>query len=149
MVEFAMSTLTVKHENLIQRVLESYIGNPLLSVKERAAEFGCSPTYMGSIINSDNFQSKLRAVNEGREETVLQLNFAERVEGLQIRALEVLSDKLEETCSADMALKILDVTASLGGKSNQPVQQGASFTINLAAKAESPEAWEQEYAKGN
>lgn len=143
-----MSAVTVKRENLMQRILESYIENPMLSVADRAKEFGCSPTYMASIINSDNFRSKLQSVNEGREDTVLQLGFVERVQGVQIRALEVLETKLEETQSAELALKIIDATAGLGAKSEGGQSQGVMFTVNLAPKSESPEVWEQQYAAG-
>lgn len=143
-----MGAVTVKRENLIQRVLESYVEDPLLSMADRAKQFNCSASYMASIINSDNFKSKLQQLNEGREETVLQLGFGERIQGVQIRALEVLEAKLEETQSAELALKIIDATAGLGVDTGKGGNTGVMFQVNLAPKSASPEEWETQYAAG-
>lgn len=99
-------------------VIDDQIKNPHLTQTELAQRHGFSRSWLSAQMNSDSYKSQLaKRRNEllgiqGRRE------LQERTQQLAFQSIEVLSEKLQQESTADLALQALGVALSTRANHN-------------------------------
>lgn len=141
-----LQSLSNKHEVLIEYLLI----HPQIKLKEVAAHFQVSQSWLSIIIHSDMFQKKLA---ERRKETYgeVLVNISERMTGIAHLALEKLGDQIENEQSIGVVLETADmILGKLGygskGQVQAPIGQ-VNIQNNYAVPAEVIAAARQNFGK--
>lgn len=142
---FRLLRTSYSHDAMIDII----IANPRVQHKELAATFGYSQTWVSRVIGSDAFQARLAARKSEIVDPFITATIEERLRGLAIQSLEVVSEKLAAAPTLDGGLKALELaTKSLGFGARDrggPAVQ-ANFVIQMPGKARSAEEWADAYA---
>ncbi len=129
-------------------MIDLMISCPMISQADLAAHFGYSQTWVSQIINSDAFQSRLRARKSELTDPVIVQSIEERVSAAAQRSLDIVLEKLE-TGNAEYALKVAQTMLAAKGFGARTAGQGSgpqvAVVVNVPQKAESPEAWASKY----
>lgn len=132
------------HEAMIDVV----IAQPGIKQNELAKMFDRSVPWISRIIGSDAFQAALAKRREEITDPFLIATVEERMKGLALQSLDIISEKLDLSKNADLALKALDISAKslgFGARATGPGQHN-SFTIVLPPKAANSEEWVQSHS---
>lgn len=104
-----LKKLTYTHEAMIDLILQE----PTVTHKELAELFGFSEGWIGRVVVSDSFQSRLAERKAALTDPVITRSINERLRGVTTRAIDVIQDKLSsEEVSASYALEALGVATS-------------------------------------
>ncbi|TXH40722.1 MAG: hypothetical protein E6Q97_39065 [Desulfurellales bacterium] len=135
------------HEAMIDMI----IADPMIKQNELAERFDVRPAWISRIIGSDAFQGALAKRREDITNPFLVATIEERLKGLAMHSIDVISKKLEDTNNADIALKSLDIASkALGfGARDRGGQVQNNFIVQMPQKANSAEDWAKNYGGGN
>lgn len=140
-----ISKVAYSHDAMIDVIL----ANPRIKHAELAATFGYSVGWISRVIGSDAFQAKLATRKNEIVDPFITATIEERLRGLAIQSLEVVSEKLAAAPTLDGGLKALELaTKSLGFGARDrggPAVQ-ANFVIQMPGKARSAEEWAEAYS---
>lgn len=139
-------------ENRLQRthysheaMIDVIVAEPTLTQRELAKRFERTENWISTVMGSDAFQAALAKRRDEVTDPFLIATVEERFRGLADQSLRVISDKLAQTQSADLALKALDISAKALGFGARAAGPGAviqnSFVVQLPNKAEDSTAW--------
>lgn len=135
------------HDAMIDMIL----AEPMISQDRLAVNFGYSVPWISRIMGSDAFQAKLTQRREELSDPFLVATIEDRLRGLADRSLDILADKLEATKSADLALKVADLSLKaqgFGARDRTQVMTQNNYVVQLPSKAASAEDWAQAYGGG-
>lgn len=132
------------HEAMIDVIL----ANPSIKQNELAKTFDRSVPWISRIIGSDAFQAALAKRRDELTDPFLVATIEERFKGLAYQSLDILSEKLENSKNADLALKALDVSVkALGfGARGGGNQQNTQFIIQLPPKSADSTSWAADHS---
>lgn len=129
-------------------MIDYIIANPTARQNELAMEFGFSVPWVSRVIGSDAFQARLAQRKEEISDPFLIATVEERLRGLAMQSIDVISQKLEATNNADIALKALDISTKavgFGARGGGPQIQN-NFVVQLPSKASNAQDWENQYS---
>lgn len=105
--------VTYTHEAMIDLILQ----DPTVQPKELAELFNYTSAWISRILASDSFQARLAERKGQLIDPIIAQSLNERMKGVAIQSLEIISDKLEVEQSASYAIDALGIAASaLGAK---------------------------------
>lgn len=127
------------HDAMIDLIIQK----PEISQNELATVFGYSVPWVSRVYGSDAFQARLEERRAELVDPVIRATLDERMKGLMIQSIDVISEKLAATSNADMALKALDITTkALGfGARDSGAKIQNNFVVQLPVKSQSAEEW--------
>ncbi len=133
-----------------EAMIDVIIANPGIHQDELAVKFGYSVPWISRVIGSDAFQAALSKRREELTDPFLVATIEERLKGLASQSIDVIAKKLQDTQSADIALKALDLTTkAMGfGMRDRSAPSGPvtnNFVVALPGKSESSDAWSDKY----
>ena len=96
------------HDAMIDLILQ----DPTVQTKELAELFSYSPAWVSRILASDSFQARLAERKGNLIDPIIAQGLNERVVGVTIQALNVISEKLEAEESASYAIEALGLATS-------------------------------------
>lgn len=135
----AIARVKYTHDAMIDIV----IANPSITQNKIAEHFGYTVPWVSRIFSSDAFQARLA---ERRDEIVnpaLTASVEERIRGLAMQSLEVISEKLALTGNPDLAVKAFEISTKAAGygarQQNVAVQN--NFVVALPPKATDAQSW--------
>lgn len=99
-------------------MIDMLIAEPWLRQNDIAARFGRTASWISTIMASDAFQTALAARTEEMIDPILRMKAKERFEGLMLRSIEILEQKLNahHTVVPDqLALRTLELTSRANG----------------------------------
>lgn len=137
--------LTYTHDALIDVI----IANPTLSKKELGERFGRSASWMSRVIGSDAFQGALAKRRDELTDPFLLATIEERLTGVAMQSLDIISEKLEQTQNLDTAMKALEVSAKalgFGARTGNTAAQQTNFVIQLPGKSPDSSSWTADHA---
>ena len=129
-----LKRLSYTHEALVDLI----ISQPELDQNHLAAHFGYTPAWISNILASDAFKAQLARRRDEIVDPELRATVKERMEGLLIRSVKVLMQKLEQPMVPDnLALRAAELGAkSLGLGIAAPQVQITTGTDRLERLAE-------------
>lgn len=136
----AIKKVSYTHDTMIDLIL----GNPGISQTAIAAHFGYSRMWVSRVFNADAFRQRLAERKGDLIDPTIAQGFEENLKALAAQSLEVVASKLDATQSADMALKVLELTTKslgYGARTQQAPAVQQTFVVALPEKAKSAEAW--------
>lgn len=140
----AIARVKYTHDAMIDLI----IAEPGVTQNAIAEYFGYTVPWVSRVMNSDAFQARLALRKKDLVDPSLLLSIEERLRTVADRSLTILHEKLEVTKSADLALKIADMSVRALGygarTSNLNVQQ--NFVVALPPQAPSEGAWASKHA---
>lgn len=141
-----LQAIRYSHDAMIDLI----IANPSVKQNELAAEFGYSVPWISRVYGSDSFQARLAERKAELVDPSIVESINSRLNGLAVQSLEVLSEKLAATNSADLAIKTLDITMkSLGfGARDAGVKVQNNFVVQMPGKAATAGEWARAYGPG-
>lgn len=128
-----LAKLRYTHDDMIDCI----IANPWISQGELAARYGYTEGWVSNIMASDVWRAKLAQRKEEVVDPVLKLTLEERIQGMMLRSLQRLEEKLDAPVVSDnTVLKALDFGAkSLGlGQPKPPAEQDGERLERLAER---------------
>ena len=135
------------HEAMIDMIIE----DPGIKQNVLAERFGVTVAWISRIIGSDAFQGALAKRREDITDPFLVTTIEERLRGLAMHSIDVISKKLEDTNNADIALKGLEIASkALGfGARDRGGNTQNNFIVQMPQKATSAEDWAKAHGGGN
>lgn len=104
-----LKKLTYTHEAMIDLILQE----PTVTHKELAELFGFSEGWIGRVVVSDSFQSRLAERKAALVDPVIARSLNDRLRGVTTRAIDIVADKLDkEEVSAAYALDALGIATT-------------------------------------
>lgn len=135
----AIDRVRYSHDAMIDLI----IANPAISQGMIAKHFGYTQAWVSRIFCSDAFQARLAMRKDELVNPVIAGSVKDRIEGLAMQSLEIISAKLEATQNPDLALKAFELSTKAAGygarQANVSVQQ--NFVVALPQKVEDPQDW--------
>lgn len=135
----AISRVRYTHDGMIDFV----VANPAISQREIAKHFGYTEAWVSRVFCSDAFQARLAERKGDLVDPTIVQSAEERIRGLAMQSAEILANKLQQTQSPDLALKVFDISVKAAGygarQQNVAIQN--SFVVQLPNKIESAQAW--------
>lgn len=144
--------------NAIQRVaythdamIDLMLANPAITNGQLATHFGYTQAWVSRVVNSDAFNARLAERKDEVVDPAIRSSLEEKFKAVADSSLDILLNKLHATNSAELALKVLDVSSrSLGYGARQaagPVVQN-NFVVALPPKSADAEAWVSSHRPG-
>lgn len=133
-----------------EAMIDVIIAEPTITQNELAKRFERSVPWVSIIMGSDAFQAALAKRRDDLLDPFLVATIEERFRGLAQQSLQVISDKLEKTQNADLALKALDLSAKALGFGARSTPQGPvtnNFVVALPPKIESASDWASAHSR--
>ena len=140
--------------NAIQRVrythdamIDLMIANPHWSHGQIASHFGYTQPWVSRVINSDAFNARLAERKDEVIDPAIKLSLEEKFRSITDASLDIVLTKLHATQSAELALKVLDISTkamSYGARNAAPVVQN-TFVVALPQKAKSASEWASDH----
>lgn len=128
------------HEAMIDVIL----AEPTITQNELAVRFERSVGWISVVMGSDAFQGALAKRRDDVTDPFLIATIEERFRGLAQQSLQVISDKLEATKNADLALKALDISSKalgFGARAGQTNNVQNNFVVALPPKIAAAADW--------
>ena len=125
-------------------MIDFIIANPGVSQNAIAAYFGYRAPSISRIFNSDAFQARLAERKQELVDPSITEGFEANMKALAAQSLDIVAEKLAATQSAEMALKVLDLTTKAlgyGARQAQGPQIQQNFVVALPQKAATSAAW--------
>ncbi len=135
----AVARVNYTHDAMIDLI----IANPAISQGDLAKHFGYTQAWVSRVRNSDAFLARLAERKADIVDPSLVLSVEEKLRTIVDKSAEIIMEKLEQTRSADLALKALDLGGKLAGygaRNTGPVVQN-NFVVALPQKATSEQGW--------
>lgn len=132
------------HDAMIDLILSA----PGISQRAMGAHFGYTEGWVSQVINSSAFQARLAERKGELTDPTIAASLEEQMGAIAHQALGILRERLEANRSADVAIKVLDISArALGfGARDKPTVQN-NYVVNLPPKAASTEEWARQYGR--
>ena len=132
-----------------EAMIDVMVAEPRITQNQLASKFGYSVPWISRVIGSDAFQGALAKRREEITDPFLVATMEERIRGLGMQALDVITDKLASSQNADVALKALDISVKALGfgareRNTGPTQN--NFIVQMPGKAISAESWAEAYS---
>jgi hypothetical protein len=131
------------HEAMIDMIIE----DPSIRQNNLAEIFGVTVAWVSRIIGSDAFQGALAKRREDITDPFLFATIEERLKGLAMHSIDVISKRLEDSQNVDVALKAMDTAVKalgFGARDRGHVTQN-NFVVQMPEKSLSSEAWALEH----
>lgn len=99
-------------------MIDMLIAEPWLKQNDLAVRFGRTASWISTIMASDAFQAELARRSEEILDPVLRMKANERFEGLMLRSIEILEQKLSAHHTAvpdQLALRTFELTSRANG----------------------------------
>lgn len=128
-----IAKVNYSHDAMIDMIL----AQPGISQNEIALRFGYTPGWISQVMASDAFQARLAERSSEVVDPLLRATVKERFDGLVLRSLEILRDKLDRPSSDipdQLALRALEISSrarGYGGKDEVPPQTNVSVEVHL------------------
>lgn len=107
-----LKRLTYTHDAMIDLIIQE----PTVTHSELAEVFGYSQNWIGRVVNSDAFVARLAERKGQLIDPQIARSLNERLSGVAIQSLTIISDKLNAEQSASYALDALGIaTAGIAG----------------------------------
>ena len=131
-----------------EAIIDALIQNPTLNNKQLAQAFEMSAPYIGRIIQSDIFRSRLIERKAELIDPLIMQGAEERLKALMVDSMEVLAEKLALNPNADLAMETLKVSSkALGygavGGNQQNLQ--VNFVVALPGKEKDAKKWSEKH----
>ena len=97
--------ITYTHEAMIDLILQE----PSVTPQELAELFDRSKAWISRIVSSDSFKARLAERKGALVDPLITQSLHERLAGVAVHAIDIMSEKLETERSADYALSALNV----------------------------------------
>jgi len=123
----AIAKVRYTHDAMIDLI----IAEPAISQNALALHFGYSASWVSNIIASDAFQARLSERTKELVDPTIQASVEKRFEGLVLRSLDILQEKLNRPSDQipdQLALRALEISArsaGYGAKAQAPITQVA------------------------
>ena len=104
--------LKYSHEAMIDLILH----DPTVTFKELGEVFDLTPRWVSAVVGSDAFQARLAERRDSLLAPAITAKLNERVQGVTIQALTIVSERLEAEQSAGYALDALGLCSSVIAK---------------------------------
>lgn len=142
----AIARVKYTHDAMIDLI----IAQPEIKQGELAKHFGYTQAWVSRIFASDAFQARLAQRKEEIVNPVLTQGVEDRIKGLAMQSLEIISEKLEATRNPDLALKAFELSTKAAGYGarQDKVQVQNNFVVALPPKVEDPQAWAAKHRGG-
>lgn len=135
----AIQRIKYTHDAMIDLI----IANPGMKQGQIAAHFGYTEPWVSRIFCSDAFQARLAERKTEIVDPTITASVKDRIEGLAMQSLEIISEKLAATKNPDLAIKAFELSTKAAGygarQSNVAVQQ--NFVVAIPNKIADPQAW--------
>lgn len=124
------------HEAMIDMIM----AEPDISQNELGARFGYSASWISTILASNVMKAKLAERREAIIDPILRMRVSEQLEGLMLRSLEILRDKLKgrpDDVPDQLALRTFELSsraAGYGARTENKVQ--VNVTQHIEAHGE-------------
>lgn len=131
----ALKKISYTHDGMIDLI----IANPAISQGRLASHFGYSASWVSTIIASDAFQSRLAERSQELVDPTIRASVKERFEGLVLRSMEILQEKLNKPADQipdQLALRALEIStraAGYGAKVDTPPISPVTVELHLEA----------------
>ena len=110
----AIKKVNYSHEAMIDMILV----NPMISQNELAARFGYSASWVSTVMASDAFKAQFAKRAAETVDPVMMATIKEQFEGLVLRSLEIMREKLARPASQipdNLALRSFELTTRAAG----------------------------------
>jgi hypothetical protein len=142
MAQNQIATVRWQHDAIIDAML----ADPTLTRADLARSFKYSETWISIILNSDSFKERFAERKGQITDPILQATINERLDGIAMRSLDKIIERLDGPGAGGIKLADLVSVAKLGvGDKNTrpsgPVQQNNLYVVNLPPPARNSSAW--------
>lgn len=127
-----------------EAMIDIIIAEPTITQNELARRFGKSIGWISIVMGSDAFQAALAKRRDDILDPELVATIEERLRGLAAQSLQVISKRLEQSESSDLALKSLDIASKalgFGARQSGGGNTTNNFVIALPVKAKDSDEW--------
>ena len=141
--ENALSGVSYTHDAMI----DVLIARPMATQREISRHFGYTESWISQVMASDSFKKRFAERRDALVDPMIAKSLENLFEGVGLLSLSIVSEKLEATRDAELAVKVLPIAAKalgMGVKDNQPLIQ--NFVAVLPQKSGSYDEWVQGYA---
>ena len=139
--------------NSIQRVrythdsmIDLMLATPGISNAQLAAHFGYTQAWVSRVVNSDAFNARLAERKDEVIDPAIRLSIGEKFRAAADASLDIVLNKLHNTQSAELALKVMDISVkamSYGARTADQTVVNNTFVVALPGKAASAGEWAQ------
>lgn len=141
--------------NSIQRVrythdsmIDLMLATPGISNAQLAAHFGYTQAWVSRVVNSDAFNARLAERKDEVIDPAIRLSIGEKFRAAADASLDIVLNKLHATNSAELALKVMDISVKAMGYGARNAEQTVvnnTFVVALPGKAASAGEWALEH----
>lgn len=136
-----------------EAMIDYLIAHPRVTQKEISLAFGYTEPWISRIFGSDSFQAALAIRREELTDPALVASIDERLRGMAIQSMEIITNKLGNHPDAvgkdtNLAVKALEIsTKALGfGARQTPNVAVNNYVVHLPPKSPNAEAWREAHA---
>ena len=104
-----LAKLTYTHEAMVDLILQE----PTVTHKELGEVFGFSPGWVARVVASDSFQARIGERKKQLVDPQIAQSINERLGGIAIQSLEIVSNVLESEQSATYAMEALGLATQM------------------------------------
>lgn len=134
----AIKKVTYTHDAMIDLILQ----NPQMTQDQIGVYFGYTQGWVSRVFGSDAFQARLAHRKTELVNPQILMTLDEKMTGLAHQSLEILSEKLTATKSADMALKTLELSSkAIGMGARAQNVQNNTYVVALPPKGVDEQQW--------
>lgn len=106
-----LKRLSYSHEAMVDLILQE----PSVTTKELASLFNLSQGWVARVLASDSFQARLAERKAQLIDPLITQSLHDRLKGVAVHALDIVSEKLDAEASASYAIDALGLaTAAMG-----------------------------------
>lgn len=135
----AIARVKYSHDEMINFI----ILNPTASQQEVAKQFDYSVAWVSRIMNSDAFHARLAIRKEDLIDPAIVATLEERVRGMVGQSLDILTQKLEQVPTTEMAFRAFELGSKALGFGARPEKVAVqnNFIVKIPSKAADAGQW--------
>ena len=133
-------------------MIDLIIAKPTITQQELGLAFDYTEPWISRVIGSDAFQARLAERKAELVDPAIAASIENRIQGLAVQSLDILADKLQSGKSADLALKVAEMTTKslgFGARDRSGGVVNNNFVVALPEKAQSAAAWAEAHDPRN
>jgi hypothetical protein len=126
-------------------MIDQIIANPGVSEIELGELFGYSKQWVSRLMCSDAFQARLALRKEEIVDPKLTATVEERMRGIAMQSLQIITDNLEANPNFGNAMKAAELTLKGMTYGARPQVTNNNFVVALPPVIQDEKAWEKKY----
>lgn len=132
-------------------MIDFILANPQAKQGDIAKYFGYTEGWVSRVMGSDAFNARLAARKTEIVDPTILATMEERLQGLAIRSMDIIHQKLDATQSPELATKALELTTKALGMGARPAainQQNNTYVVALPERHHNEQEWAAAASQG-